>query len=363
LIEKKFRLAIVGTGKMAQTMYHAMSLVPSIDVNWVVSHSKERSESFASKYSIANFTDELQRMLDDEHVDAVYVVNRTRDHSSTSIACLQAGKAVLCEKPCATNAADTAEIIATAREQNVLFLEGIWTLCLPVFIEAKRLIDSDQFGVLSSINASFGYPVSDTDTQRMFNTNDGGVLLDRAVYLIALAIQYFGKPLNYYSYCNKDNHSVELESTVLLEHENNRHSILQVSAKTLLSNSVEFSLEKGSLRFSDSLAAESFKNIYFNSHLMADAGSANSGVKITLKNILKSNYFLRRLKRALSRDKTHHYSYGSNQYLPMLNHFCELLVDEKKDSALIPHSLTLDVSRCIDDLLQMESLDMAEGSG
>lgn len=71
---------------------------------------------------------------------------------------LQHSKAVLCEKPFMVNAREAEEVVAVAKKQGVLLMEGMWTRFMPVMVKLKELIASGKIGTVKYVSAHIGFP-------------------------------------------------------------------------------------------------------------------------------------------------------------------------------------------------------------
>ena len=69
----------------------------------------------------------LSRNGQSEVIDAVYIATPHTEHAKNSILCMENGKAVLCEKPFAVNTDQVSAMIETARQKNILLMEGMWS--------------------------------------------------------------------------------------------------------------------------------------------------------------------------------------------------------------------------------------------
>ena len=67
-------------------------------------------------------------------------------HYENALEGLKAKKHVLCEKPVTTNAAELRSLIATAKENNVFFMEALWTRFQPLALEFKKISESGALG-------------------------------------------------------------------------------------------------------------------------------------------------------------------------------------------------------------------------
>ena len=181
------RIGIIGTGLMAQTMAAAIGHVGGLAVGGFLSRDAQRAGTIAAGYTGAKAYAALDAMLADPAIGAVYVANETAAHAETAIAALTAGKPVLCEKPCAITADQAARIAETASDSGTLFMEAIATPLLPAVAMAIREAASGGLGTPRHLTASFGYKASAASHPGCYAPVGGGVLLDRAVYAVALA--------------------------------------------------------------------------------------------------------------------------------------------------------------------------------
>lgn len=67
-------------------------------------------------------------------------------HYVNARAALLAKKHVLLEKPATCNAAELQDLIDTAKEQKVFFMEAMWTRFLPISKEFKKIVEEGQLG-------------------------------------------------------------------------------------------------------------------------------------------------------------------------------------------------------------------------
>src|SRR5580700_7397544 len=88
----------------------------------------------------------LDSALLDSAIDAVYVASPVALHAPHTIACLRAGKHVLCEKPVAMNYSEAKAMVAAARETRRLFGVAYYRRLYPKLIRAKQLIEQGAIG-------------------------------------------------------------------------------------------------------------------------------------------------------------------------------------------------------------------------
>jgi predicted dehydrogenase len=341
---------LVGTGAMAAEMMSA--LVPAgVQVSGVTSRDLDRGRRFAHRFSIPSYATDLSTQLGSRDVDAVYIANAPEDHAKSAIIALEAGKAVLCEKPIATSASEAQRVIDAAKQTNTLCMEGLWTHFLPSFERFVEFSRSEMYGEPHHLLADFGYPVMEDNRSHLFSLNGGGVLLDRAVYLIALALEVFGPVMRTKSHIRFNERGIDLDASLLLSHHAGQVSQVSVSFSSLMSNTAVLACSKGLMRLEKPLLGSeeiSIQRAPAGGRSLRDVVSPLTFSE-TLKRNLRSFPKLRRIGQALPRGSREYLSYGSNRYLPEVNHFLGLLEAGIKESPVVPLERSLSVQRIIEE--------------
>ena len=181
------RWGIVGTGAIANQFASDMAHVPNGQLVAVASRTQRTAADFASQHGIPVAHGNYQLLMEDPGVDAVYVATPHTLHRDNSIAALQSGKAVLCEKPIAPTQADSEIILNAAQKADIYFMEGMWTYFLPAIRKAREWVSEGRIGEITQVKADFGFPQTYDPLSRAYNPDlAGGVLLDMGIYPIAL---------------------------------------------------------------------------------------------------------------------------------------------------------------------------------
>ena len=187
------RWGIVSAGNIANTFASDISHVPHAHVGAVAARSLASASKFAEKHGIAHAYKGYDQLFADPDIDAIYVATPHTLHLKNSVDALEAGKAVLCEKPITTSAAECRVLLDAAVRTNGYLMEAMWTWFLPAIKKAKEWVDTGRIGELRHIKADFGYPMSYAADSRPYNaTLAGGCLLDMGIYPIAIA-RYFAQ--------------------------------------------------------------------------------------------------------------------------------------------------------------------------
>jgi predicted dehydrogenase len=342
------KFGIVGTGQMAATMMEALKHLSDVKVIAVSSDSADRAKDFSLRFNIPKSYHSLSDLLNDPEIDAVYIANATESHASSSIQALKSGKSVLCEKPIATSEAESKLVETESAKSGKLCMEAMWTHFLPAYQRLFGLKLDNILGEPIHLYADFGYPTNKESHPRLYSATSGsGVLLDRGVYPIALSLKLFGGVKHLTSQVEFNEDGVDTHASLLLSHQNGCYSQLAVSIQSLLQNKAVLSFTEGNVSLEPPVIGTETVSIQTFHHSSLPNTNSNN-FKFKLKQLLKQSPFLRRIKSKKNAAQREYHSYGVNQYLPMLNHFCALYRAGKKESDVMPLSLSSEVLRVVE---------------
>ncbi|MGC9348857.1 MAG: Gfo/Idh/MocA family protein, partial [Anaerolineae bacterium] len=125
----------------------------------------------------------LDELLDDEEVDLVSLCSpRRRDQAQEAIHCLEAGKNVYAEKPCAMTEGDLDAIIATAHRTGQVFHEMAGTAFEQPYLAMRKVVHDGTLGTVIQVLAQKSYPYHDGRPQD--EDVDGGLLLQAGVHAL-----------------------------------------------------------------------------------------------------------------------------------------------------------------------------------
>lgn len=149
------RLAIIGTGGMANSHAKKYKDVPGCVLVACVDVSAERVAAFAATHGIPKTFASLDALLAWNEFDAVSIVTPDAFHAAQSIACLKAGKHVLCEKPLALNHADAMKMVAAAKKAGVINMVNLSYRDWPAIQAVAKVIAAGKIGEVRHVEASY----------------------------------------------------------------------------------------------------------------------------------------------------------------------------------------------------------------
>ncbi|XP_045887831.1 trans-1,2-dihydrobenzene-1,2-diol dehydrogenase isoform X2 [Micropterus dolomieu] len=179
------RWGICSAGKISHDFTVALKTLPPEDhqVVAVAARNLEDAQGFAKKHSILRAYGSYEELARDPDIDVVYVGVIHPYHLSTCLLFTNAKKNVLCEKPLAMNAKEAQEILASAKMNDVFFMEAVWTRFFPASVEIKRLLTQGDIGEVKMVRSEFGVPLAHVP-RSVQKELGGGAMLDIGIYCL-----------------------------------------------------------------------------------------------------------------------------------------------------------------------------------
>jgi predicted dehydrogenase len=192
------RVGLVGPGWWAETMFvPAVEAHTDADLVAVCGRDLGRTRAFADAHGIDHVFSDAQEMFDSGVIDAVIISTINRVHHPLTMAALDAGLHVLCEKPLATTIEEADEMAATARETGLTCHVPFTYRYMPVTHYVKRLLEEGYVGRPYLLNLRYytGYARDGRYAWRFDPAEAGnaGVLGDLGSHWVDLAQWYFGE--------------------------------------------------------------------------------------------------------------------------------------------------------------------------
>jgi predicted dehydrogenase len=163
---KPIGVAVIGAGYWGPNLVRNFLTCPDVDLCWVADLDRERAARAVGPRSTVRVTDDIGAVLSDDRVDAVAVATPAWTHYEVALACLEAGKHVLVEKPFASSVAEGEKLVATAA-RNGLVLMCDHTYCYtPAVRKLGELVAAGALGDLQyfdSVRINLGLVQPDVD--------------------------------------------------------------------------------------------------------------------------------------------------------------------------------------------------------
>ncbi|GGF30593.1 dehydrogenase [Halobacillus andaensis] len=153
----KLKVAIIGCGSIAQNR-HLLEYEANeeVDIVAVCDIVEERAMVTAEAFGAKSYTD-YEELLNKEDVDAVSVCLPNYLHAPVSIAALNAGANVLCEKPMATSHEEAEQMIEAAERNGKKLMIAHNQRFVSSHEKARKLIENGDIGKVYSFRTTFGH--------------------------------------------------------------------------------------------------------------------------------------------------------------------------------------------------------------
>ena len=192
-IDEAVRWGILGTAGIAESAFLPALLDAGSGIALTVaSRDGSRAEAWAAAHGVGRGVRGYEAVIDDPEVEAVYVPLPNGLHADWTIAALEAGKTVLCEKPLCGTVEDTGRVLAAAHSATGSLWEAFVFPFHDQMERVRGMIDGGSIGEVREIQARFHFLLDDPTDIRLLADLAGGSIQDVGCYPIRLARLLFG---------------------------------------------------------------------------------------------------------------------------------------------------------------------------
>lgn len=199
--QDKVRVGVIGVGQIGKYHLNNYSKIPHAEVVAVADVNDAELQRVKGVYNIAHAYTNFRELLQRDDIEAVDVCLHNNFHMPVTVAALEAGKHVFCEKPMAGAYTDAEKMFNTARQLG----RKLHIQCQNIFQKeakaAKALIDGGQLGKIYHMRSvghrRRGRPYVDGYGSPTFvqkQNSAGGALYDMGVYHINTILYLTGNP-------------------------------------------------------------------------------------------------------------------------------------------------------------------------
>jgi predicted dehydrogenase len=182
------RIGILGAARIAP----AAVIKPARNVGEAViaavaARDRSRAEAFAAKHGIPKVHASYADLLADPDVDAIYNPLPNGLHAEWTIAALEAGKHVLCEKPFTANADEAEAVAAVADRTGLVVMEAFHYRYHPLAHRMRAIVESGELGTLQRVESALCFPLTKFSDIRYQYDLAGGATMDVGTYTVHTA--------------------------------------------------------------------------------------------------------------------------------------------------------------------------------
>lgn len=239
--------AVIGCGDVSIVHLQAIINLDGVDLVAVCDTDPGRAAATAQRYGVPGFTNHRE-LLDTVRPDVVHVCTPHHQHTQVAIDCIDAGVAVLVEKPVAHTVAEADRLIATARRHPDVKV-GV---CLQnrynaTTLAVRALLDSGDLGATRGGSATVLWHrdpayYQDRPWRGRLRDSGGGVLINQAIHTLDLMEWLLGDVVEVRSHTGRYalDGVVDVEDTanVLLEHVGGARSVVFATTANVVDSPV-----------------------------------------------------------------------------------------------------------------------------
>ena len=180
------RIGVLGAARIAPpALIKPAADQPDVEVVAVAARDPQRASAFAAEHGIATVHDSYAALVADPEIDAIYNPLPNGLHGEWTIAALEAGKHVLCEKPFTSNAAEAVEVAAVAdAHPDLVVMEAFHYRYHPFAERLREIVQSGELGTVLRVETAMCFPLLKRDDIRWDYDLAGGATMDVGCYTI-----------------------------------------------------------------------------------------------------------------------------------------------------------------------------------
>ena len=187
-----------------------------------MSRSEDKARSYAERHHIRKWYTDAQELIDDPHVNAIYIATPPSSHATFAIMAMRAGKPCYVEKPLASSYEDCVRINHISMQTGVPCFVAYYRRYLPYFQKVKQIVESGTLGKVINVQIRFSVPPRDLDYRAMGtlpwrlqpDISGGGYFYDLAPHQLDLLQEMFGVITRAHGYPANRAHFYEAEDTI-----------------------------------------------------------------------------------------------------------------------------------------------------
>jgi len=182
------RIGILGAARIAPSaVIKPARNVGEAAICAVAARDRSRAQAFASKHGIPTVHDTYAALVADPDLDAIYNPLPNGLHAQWTIAALEAGKHVLCEKPFTANAKEAEDVAAVAERTGLVVMEAFHYRYHPLAHRMREIVDSGELGRIRRVETALCFPLPKFSDIRYQYDLAGGATMDVGTYTVHMA--------------------------------------------------------------------------------------------------------------------------------------------------------------------------------
>ncbi len=221
----RIKIGIIGAGYIAGVHAGILARDERVDIVAVHDVVPERAQQFARAHEAVVAESTLEVL---ERADAVFITTPNTRHVPLTLAAIEAGKHVFCEKPLATNIADAETVFAKAQNSNAVFQVGHNRRFAPVYARLKQILAETHKPHSAHVKMNRGELLQPEWTGEPEVT--GGFLYETPIHMFDMMRFLFGEIESLHAAGSTHEYKEVDDFSVLLKFANGMHATLATAA-------------------------------------------------------------------------------------------------------------------------------------
>ena len=147
MVIKKYKVAIIGCGRLGQLYAEAYSIYPDTEIVAIAEYNSERRKAVGERFGVKALYKDAEDLLNDIIPDIAAIVTPTKFYKEAVIKCVEAGvKAISTDKPIAAKLSDADEIVSICESKGVILAGGALFRALGKNQDIARYINEGVYG-------------------------------------------------------------------------------------------------------------------------------------------------------------------------------------------------------------------------
>ncbi|MEO0226008.1 MAG: Gfo/Idh/MocA family oxidoreductase [candidate division WOR-3 bacterium] len=196
-MEKKLKLGIIGLGALTQTTHIPIfKRINTVEIVAICDIDVRKLDHIATQLGVKKRYVDFQALIEDEEVEAVVIATPTYLHAPMTIAALNFGKHVFCEKPMSTTLEEAEEMVAAAYKAKRKLAIGLNNRFRPDVQTLKNFIDHGELGDIFYMKAGWLMGRTEWDFDEWHRTTiraGGGSFSSIGVNLLDICLWFLEK--------------------------------------------------------------------------------------------------------------------------------------------------------------------------
>jgi predicted dehydrogenase len=178
------RIGLLGASRISHgAIIEPAAKIDGVEVSCVAARDADRAADFAKEHGIPHVAHDYDALIAGDQVDLIYNGLPPSGHARWSIAALEAGKHVLCEKPFAMNSDEAQAMVDAAETTGNILIEAFHHRFHPAWIRALEIIRGGALGTVRRIYGRFNVAIGfDPAEIRYVPELGGGAMMDLGCY-------------------------------------------------------------------------------------------------------------------------------------------------------------------------------------